>query len=156
MSDIAFNLDQKIKTLCRGMREGFWELVAYLKEARENKIWKELGHESWGAYLAQGEIGIAERTVDNYLTVYNKLKDTKLLPNSGAIEFSRVALVAPKLKPGDPDGWLDKARELSWSDLRLELGKQTRVDPSKFKCSRCKHEFEPKCPMCEWVEQKDI
>jgi hypothetical protein len=53
MSDIAFNLDQKIKTLCRGMREGFWELVAYLKEARENKIWKEIGR-THGRQLPDG------------------------------------------------------------------------------------------------------
>ena len=135
MSDII-NADQAhenyvyISKLRKDISNGFWMLVGELKKCRDNRYWAVLGNQTWASYLAQPEIDFNEHTVDNWITIYNRIKECHLLPPEGVIDIdiSKLAVVLPHLTPENGEELLQKAKNLSRSDLREEF-RQKRATP---------------------------
>jgi 16S rRNA G966 N2-methylase RsmD len=125
----AHGVYENIVTLRKSINTNFWLLVENLKVARENRHWAILGHESWSSYLAQPEIDLNLRTVDNYISIYNSIKDNHLLtPACVEIDISKLQTIAPYLHNGNAAELIEKARTLSRSDLRQELKEEKRKD----------------------------
>lgn len=120
MTDISFQLDTKIKELRRNTVGAFWGLVELLRTARREKIWERLDYESWASYLAQPELSFYPRTVDNYITAFNRFEE---LGETRFRELSRTRaiLIAPHLSQENADDLIGKAGSLSWSDLKTEV-----------------------------------
>lgn len=127
LAEKAHKTYEEIVGLRKNINESFWDLVANLKMARENRHWAILGHESWGSYLAQAEIDLAESTVDKYLTIYNSIKATNLLEHVQVndivryIDIGKLAIIAPKLTQENAQELIHKAAHLSRTDLRREI-----------------------------------
>jgi hypothetical protein len=153
MKDVV-NIDEAhenyvvIVALRKNVEHYFWALLKQLKDCRERRWWMVLGYESWKSYLALPEIDLAVQTVDNYLTVYNKLEQYHLLPlevvndkekdfHSTYIGVSKLAIVTPYMNEENAKELYEKARTLSRSDLIAEVtGKEREI---KEKCT---------CPVC--------
>lgn len=123
IANIAHQNYEQIVTLRKSINLNFWQLVERLKLARDNRQWVILDCESWASYLAQPEIDFNEHTVDNWITIYNSIKQNTLLPPEGVIDIdvSKLAIVAPHLTPENAEELLLKAKNLSRSDLREEI-----------------------------------
>lgn len=117
---------------------GFWALVTELRECRDKKYWEVLGYHSWASYLAQPEIDLSVHTVDNYLTIYNKVTELDLLPQCGSdIDIGKLSIITPKLTKENADELMDKAKSLSRSDLKTEItGIEKEIQP-KCICPNC-------------------
>lgn len=126
VSDARENYEQ-IKTLRKSINLNFWQLVERLKTARENRQWVVIGCNSWRDYLAQPEIDLNEGTVNNYISIFDKLSKylrisdmyDKLLPFD--IDIGKLALIAPRITEQNAEELLEKAKTLSRSDLREEI-----------------------------------
>jgi N6-adenosine-specific RNA methylase IME4 len=127
IANIAHQNYEQIVILRKSINLNFWQLVERLKIARDNRQWVVLDCESWASYLAQPEIDLNEGTVNNYISIYDKLSKyiktsdmcEKLLPFD--IDIGKLALIAPKVTDENAEELLTKAKTLSRSDLRKEL-----------------------------------
>ena len=118
-TDLSFSLDCQIKELRGATIGAFWKLVKLLRKARRQKIWQKLGYDSWASYLAQPELSFRARTVDNYITVFNRFEE--IHSPTGELSYSRARLIAPHINEDNKKELIEKAQLLSWSDLKTEI-----------------------------------
>jgi len=94
-----------------------------LKESLDNAYWKVLGYDSWESFLGSPDISMKVKWAYDLIRVYRVfveklgIEQRELL----GIDISKLILVAP-VAESDPE-WVEKARHLSKSDLKLELGR---------------------------------
>lgn len=132
-TDQAFLLDLEIKQHVKLIRDNFWNFVGLLEKARDNKIWLQLDCDTFASWLAQPEIDLNERTVENYISVYrtisNAIKSSHMyeLPNV-SIDIGKLAMIAPIVNEDNVGELLSKAEHLSRSDLRKEIFDEKNKD----------------------------
>lgn len=101
----------------------FLKTGGLLKESLDNAYWKVLGYDSWESFLGSPDISMKIKWAYDLIRVYRVfveklgMEQRELL----GIDISKLILVAP-VAESDPE-WVDKARHLSKSDLKLELGR---------------------------------
>lgn len=123
----AHEIYENIVALRKSINKNFWTLVSYLKIARDRRIWAVLGHETWASFLAQPEIDLNVRTVDDYIYIFTTI--SKAIKTSDMsdkmidfdIDIGKLKIIAPKINEQNADELLVKAKELSRSDLRREM-----------------------------------
>ena len=134
----------------------YWEIAKKFYEIWQNKDWKNLGFDSWSAYLAapvnSGGLDIsrtwAVKAKENYQKYVIEL----------SVSCEHLALASPeklyevkdKVKKDNVEKWLEKVREISRSDLKLEKKEVEQME--------CKHErIKPywKCLDCEAIFSVD-
>jgi hypothetical protein len=89
----------------------------------KNKEYKVLGYDSMGEMLADPEINtFAVQTIRDYMSIYKKFELEMGIERDtlNAIGPHRLKLIAGRVKD-DPETWLTKAKELSRSDLIIEV-----------------------------------
>lgn len=123
----AHDIYEQIVVLRKSINTSFWSLVEYLKSARDYRIWAVLGYDSWSSFLAQPEIDLNYRTVENYISIYKtvieKLGDARrrelLLPFD--IDITKLQVITPYITQDNSEELIQKAKTLSRSDLRAEI-----------------------------------
>jgi hypothetical protein len=151
--DNAHDLDNCIKTLRQRTIKNLWGLIEYLQLARKQKIWEVLNYHSWSAYLAQPEIDLAEKTVDNYITTLNRFKEQDLLPPA-LLDVTKVREIAPHINKENYDKLVEKAQSLSRSDLREELKEMGYIEKPK-QINEAEEEVLYTCPNCHFKFTKE-
>ena len=149
--DNAHDLDNVIKTLRQRTIKNLWGLIEYLQLARKQKIWEILNYDSWSAYLAQPEIDLASQTIDNYITILNRFKEQDLLPPA-VVDITKLQALAPHINKENYDKLIEKAQNLSRTDLKEELvemgyiekpktEEEQEAEPVLFTCPNCNFKF---------------
>ncbi len=136
LADTAHENYTYIVQLRSGIKEYFWLLIEQLKTCREQKYWQVLGYETWNSYLAIPEIDLSPKTVDNYITVLNRLTENDLLPPKG-VDVGKVAITAPHLTNENASELIAKAESLSRSDLIAEVIHKELPERKLLVCPKC-------------------
>ena len=109
---------------CRANIEAnFITLARLLTENLENAYWKMLGHDSFESFIASPEIGFSRSKVYGLIQIYRLYVKQLNVSSSDLVEVgtTNLLLIAPVVER-DKDGWIAKAKTLSKSDLKAELG----------------------------------
>jgi len=122
---------ENIINLRKFINRNFWQLVNELKYAREHKTWIKLDHESWESFLALPEIDLNSATVKDYIYIFNKV--SKYIKTSDMsdkmiqldIDIGKLKIIASKINDQNAEELLLKAKNLSRSDLILEIQKKS-------------------------------
>jgi len=129
-SENIFEIDRKVKELRNMTVCSFWYLISLLKEIKDNNIWESLGCDSFKAYLSQPELSLKPQSINQYIIAYENLLSAGIpIQEFESVEKSKVKLIAPHIK-NDPE-LLDKAKTLSWNDLRDEIPTMIRELPPR-------------------------
>lgn len=94
-----------------------------LTENKRNGLYKLLGHQTFEAYLAIPEISFHRTTAYKYMKVYSefveyyKIKESELV----GVDLDKLYLILPYIDKTNVEDWLEKARTLSRSDLRVAI-----------------------------------
>ena len=150
----ASEVDIKIRQLCKETTAMFWELICTLKVFKEHKLWEELEYDSFAQYLAQGEVSLKEKTVNEFITIYSRITSAGI-PAQGLknLPKSKAKLIAYKVTTENAEELVEKALTLSWSDLREEMkDSQPKTIPPFLK---------PPISWCEehkkwWISPQDL
>ena len=132
--DKAFLLETEVKQLRYRTNSSFWQMVDRLAKAKEMRVWEQLGHDSWPSWLAQEGLDLRAATVNRYLRAYkaimSRVSEAVALPLF-SISRSKVLMIANRLTPENSEELIEKARQLSYTDLKKEVSplKETEDNP---------------------------
>ena len=144
----AFILETEIKQLRRQTNTAFWQMIDRLAKAKEIKVWEQLGHDSWSSWLAQEGLDLRANTVDRYLRAYRAIEsrvDEAVALPLFSISRSKVLMIANKLTPENSEELIEKARQLSYSDLQREVSSVEEYEDNP----------RPPKPDFAWDEQRE-
>ena len=99
--DTAMALHSDIMATARTAAEHIVELCRLLKRMRDEKLYAELGFESFGAY-AEEAVGIRQRQAYNYIGIYEKLSP-KLLAENAELGVTKLSLLSQVSAPDRAD-----------------------------------------------------
>jgi hypothetical protein len=130
-STVAFDLLQEVKALFRSQAHLFLIIGGTLKKFRDEKLYKDLGYETWVAFLSGGELSQKTSTIQAYIQIYEIfiVLFNVPMPILEEIPYDKLRLALPeviKAKSREAvDEWISKARSLSRSDILKERGLMT-------------------------------
>ena len=153
--DEAFKLEVEIKKLRRNKRR-FWRMIQCLGQAKKIKIWEKLGHDSWPSWLAQEGLDLQSNTVDRYLRAYKSIKsrvDDEIARPLFTISRSKVLMIANKITPENSADLVEKAKNLSYSDLKVEMSNNTTNDLDNGFEQYVDDETKPVKPEFKWCNK---
>ena len=98
-------------------------LARLLKENRDNAYWKLEGCDTFDEFLGQPEVSFSRSKAYSLIRIWELYKDRLHLDDHTLLDIgnAKLALIAPVVE-SDREGWLAKAKHLSKSDLKIELG----------------------------------
>ena len=140
-ADEAFKVDAEIDNLIVMRNFAVYEIGSRLKHIKDSMYFNELGYESFDQYAAakkmrpstaRAYVHIYEVFIDHFTYTPEELSDTP---------WYRLQLILPRIKSKskkEADEWLYKAKELSTSDLKLEMkAEDTGEEYVMEKCPTC-------------------
>jgi len=94
-----------------------------LTENKRNGLYKLLGHQTFEAYLATPEISFHRTTAYKHMKVYSELIEYYKIKEADlqGIDQDKLYLILPYVDKTNIQDWLEKARTLSRSDLRVAI-----------------------------------
>lgn len=153
----AFGLLEELRFYVKSQNILFIEIGRVLKSLRDTDAYRTLGHESWTAFLASGELSIKPSTAYAYIEIYEtfieKLKVNK--EELSEIPYDKLRLALPTARRIEEGNTIEteelvlKTKELSRSDLMIEFGQMQEYDHLKGKtvymvqCQTCKNLIKP-------------
>lgn len=163
ITNLAFDLERKIKAAAAKVHESWWDLSQALYEFHDRGYWSALGYESLDEFLAQPELGISRSQFFQMTKLWRDLVVVKQLPaeNLKALEPSKVREVAPSIMRGEVkvEDALDDAASLSFRDVKEKYRLEERAkhgqapddstpldadkEPERRKCDKCGSWFTP-------------
>jgi len=99
-----------------------FELGKLLKQMRDERLYEQLGYETFLTYLAEPDISFSQASAYNAIKLYETY-EVKLNKRDSldGIPTRRLISLLPVIDEKNADDWISKARALSATDLRLEL-----------------------------------
>lgn len=124
-ADVAkFNYD-KIKEVKQDIQGQFLNLAFLLVQSRDYRLWEFLNFESFESFLGDPAIALKRSTAYNLMRLYDTFVVKFKVPNDDISKIDRTKLlkICPVIEklPEHVHEWIDKARELSVSDLNIEV-----------------------------------
>lgn len=118
----AFANARAIMSSKKDIESSFLRLAYLLKLNRDLSYWKLLGHESFEEFLASPEISISRSLAYQLIYQYELYIEKLNRPEEELIEIgtAKLAVISPVVLK-DPETWLEKARVLSKSDIKIEV-----------------------------------
>ena len=123
----AYQVHGQVMQALRVMNGAWLVLAKLLVEVRSERLYQDLGYDSFDEYLATPELGLDGRTVRRWLAAYEAtvhlvngavIDEERLL----AIGSTKLEAVRPLLDAGaDPEEVLSRAEALSVRDLKLSM-----------------------------------
>ena len=156
-NDVAFSLLEELKYYVRSQNVLFLEIGRVLKELRDSNAYESLGHESWTAFLASGELAIKQSTAYAYIEIYEvyieRFKYNK--EDLAEIPYDKLRMALPTARKMEKEkevkDLVAKTRELSRRDLMIELGQKKENTPN------WKTIYILQCPKCKrWIRPKEL
>lgn len=143
----AERLHDEIVQGCEALRRVWIYVAERLYHQHRIRGWRDLGHRSWGAYLASPGIGLARSYADQLVRAWRVLVvEQGVDPRSlKGTDLNKVVYVLPAIAAGDvrPADALVDARGMSREDLRDRYVKDHRRDESVRRCPNCGVPLEP-------------
>jgi len=122
-ADRAFVIFQQVKQLKSNVVDSILEIGKCLCEIEDDKLYKFLGFETLEETIASPEISFSRASAYNYMRLHRIYVQRLDIGRERLIEITQGKLLAiSSVVEQDPETWLVKARELSRSDLRSEVG----------------------------------
>jgi hypothetical protein len=147
LTDSAVKVHKEIKELRDKVENvvlmSTFELGRLLKQMRDEKLYEQLGYETFLTYLAEPDISFSQASAYNAIKLYEVYElQLKKKDELQGIPTRRLVTLLPMVNDKNVDDWLSKARSLSASDLRLELEEGRKANgenhPEEFhSLSRC-------------------
>lgn len=119
-----WQLHERVIDLRDKIQRTFIELGQILVWMRDGEIYKQLGHDTFNAYLASPELDLSERQLYRILAVVTGLADTVAAPDLAEIGVSKAEMILPLIRDAEPEtveSWVADAKGLSRSDLRRKV-----------------------------------
>lgn len=118
-------------------------LGGLLMEIRDQELWKETS-DGWKEFLGMPEISISEGHASQMIKVWEVFKDFSSDKLEG-VDHYKLYLIADKVndEPDKAEAWIDDARQLSRSDLKVKLGKQREHQPLEERIDEFLEEIQP-------------
>ena len=118
----AYYINEEITTLVRNIRSNYITLAELLYKMKTENLWQYLSYESFWAYVGSPEISLKRSTVYKLLGIYEKfvLEEKVSHDRLAGVDYNKLDMVRTKVE-GDAEEWIEKAKELSRSDLRGEI-----------------------------------
>ncbi len=88
----AIELHQKIIVSANLAQQNLWDMCTSLKQMRDDKLYKELGYQSFEAYC-ETEVGIKRRNAYNYISIVEKINPENV-QSIAQIGITKLALLA--------------------------------------------------------------
>lgn len=117
-----------------------------LKENVEKEYWKKLGYESFSDFIAQENFSFSRRTAYNYMDLWDMYVKWRIkYEEFVSIPYSKLLAIKNVINEENLSDWLAKAKELSRTDLQLEV-KEVEANkdqevykpfPKVYRCSDC-------------------
>lgn len=133
-SSVAFSTEKRLKDTLRAMRRAWVRIAADLYQFNEQQMWRDLGHDSFEAWLADPEVDMGRRWAYTLLQNYREVVingggEPKMLDGC---EPSKVPEVLPAVRRGyvSLEEALEDVRTLSRSDLRERYHPQGQTESS--------------------------
>ena len=140
---LAFENCQNIINLKSNIGKDFLKLASLLITNHDNKYYKVLGYDTWEEFLAIPEISMSRSFAYKLMQVrrvwieeYNVSQE-----NLACIDAEKLYLAGMVATKKDYEEWLERARQLSRSDIRgLIKGEEYEY---KVTCPKCGFKFTP-------------
>lgn len=118
----AFANSRAIIASKKDIESSFIRLACLLKQNRDLKYWQSLGFDSFEEFLASPEISISRSLAYQLIYQYELFIEKLNWPEEELIEIgtAKLAVISPVVLK-DPDGWIEKAKVLSKSDIKEEV-----------------------------------
>jgi len=112
----------KLLTLKRQVGASIFVIGGLLKAIRDDELWKEQT-DSWHGFLGLPEISYSQGFASQSIKVFESFSTLKVVVDD--IEPYKLYLIADKVQeePDKAEDWIEDARQLSRSDLKVKLGK---------------------------------
>ena len=96
-------------------------LAHLLKENRDGSLYKLLGCDSWDEFLGMPEISFSRSKAYSLIQIWELYKDRMGIDDHTLLDIgnAKLLMIAPHVEKDKE--WLNKAKALSKSDLRLEI-----------------------------------
>jgi len=118
----------KLLTLKRQVAVNIFAIGGLLKAIRDDELWKEQT-DSWHGFLGLPEISYSQGFASQSIKVFESFSTLKVVVDD--IEPYKLYLIADKVQeePDKAEDWIEDARQLSRSDLKVKLGKVKEYTP---------------------------
>lgn len=102
---------------------------------KKENYWRSLGHESFDEFIAEPEVGLSPSMVYGVMQVYETfiLKLARPVDEVAQIDYTKLTAIVPVTNAENVRDWLDKAANLSRSDLRTEVAEAQGKAPKEWK-----------------------
>jgi len=148
-SAIAFRIFNQLKELIKRQGLLYLDIGRLLKIIRDEGYYQQLGYDTWIEFVRSGEITIKQSTIYAYISIYEMYVMKYGLPPQELAEvpWDKLHLALPAVRRAggkeEVKEWVTKARTLSRSDLRIEIGEVEPLRKAKtilvkaFRCDDC-------------------
>lgn len=141
LADRGFAIHEELLNLKKSAVVHFYRLGELMREVRDGKLWKALGHKSFEAYFGSPELGFERSSVYRAIKTVHRFKLTEV----ERIPVRKIFLILPHITSKNKEKLLEMAESLSSSDLIHQLGPGKEPEkPSKFgsipkiyRCNTC-------------------
>lgn len=145
MNDLAFNLVQELKQRLREQGAIFLRVGRILKTIRDDKLYEQMGSDTFLKFLADPEISLKQATAYMYIRIFEFYIEKMGLPEAEVIEIPSYKLfrLLPLIKDKPKDEALkaiDEVRDLGIADTELVI-KDNKLEAHKrpivYSCEVC-------------------
>lgn len=147
--DSIYQIDEEVNNLVRLGNELIMELSSRLYRIKEEEMFTQLGYDTFNAYVESKGLNI--KTSLARLNVYRTLviEAGYSVDDIKDISWNKLQRILPEVRgksKEEADEWIEKARQLSRSDLDLEKKEELANEgfedrepyPQIFRCRICK------------------
>ena len=127
-AEIAFEINSKIIECRMNIEANFIQLARLLKRVRDEKLYVILNHKTFESYIADPDLAMSRSKVYRLIRAWELYVEKLSIPEPVLIDVGskRLEIIMPMvpamiLNEQHRIDWLNKARELSRSDLENEV-----------------------------------
>jgi len=120
---IIFKIHKRVVELKNEIGKKLYELGAYLKQIRDNQLYRDMGLETFEEYIAQPELTFERSKMYALIGVYEVFIESGLSEHLDieGIDYYKLDRIRQFKDNENFEEWISKARELSLSDLNAEI-----------------------------------
>ena len=133
-ADDAWERHRRIVALRNVAEETFLALGEDLYWFQKKRQWKQMGYQSFAAYIADPDVDLDQGVVSKLIQVYERfclmltVSHGKLLPPG----YKKLYMLRPYMTAANVEEWVATASTLSRSDLKLRLKAAFGKEPPPF------------------------
>lgn len=134
----AFKIHKSIIDIKKNITYNFLELGKNLYYLKINKFFKVLDYNTFNSYLSSPEVSLSLSTAYALMDIYDTFLVKLKIAQSRLLSLGRGKLekLLPIIDKNNADNWLNKAENLSITDLILELKEEKKEPIFEYKYTK--------------------